>query len=93
MLVALLQIRLAVRSASLGARLLFAASGLSLLTGMVLAAAYALGKFLDTPWLTIPQMLPTHGAINALGFAMLGLFGWNMVIETGVLLAAVVDST
>ncbi|MBI3463210.1 MAG: YndJ family protein [Planctomycetes bacterium] len=77
-LVALLQIRLALQNLSAGARLLFAASGLSLLTGMVLAAAYALGKFSGNPWLTIPQMLPTHGAINALGFGLLGLLAWHV---------------
>jgi hypothetical protein len=57
---------------------LLAISALSLAAAMALAVMYALGEFLGQPWLTIPQMIPTHGAFNALGFAACGVFGLRM---------------
>jgi hypothetical protein len=75
-LVALLQFRLARRAASLSEELLLALSGLSLLGGLGLAALYALGTHLGQTWLTIPQMIPLHGTLNALGFALPGLLAW-----------------
>jgi hypothetical protein len=44
---------------------------------MMLASIYALGNFLGTPWLDIPTMVWTHGALNAIGFSLCGLLGWR----------------
>jgi hypothetical protein len=76
LLVAWLQLCLAIRSASWPTRLLFGLSGVSLVVGMALAAVYAVGIFWGFGWLDIPFMLPYHGAVNALGFALLGLVAW-----------------
>ncbi|MBL8795707.1 MAG: YndJ family transporter [Planctomycetia bacterium] len=84
--VAVLQIRLARGACWVGA-LLFAASGLSLLFGMVLAAIYALGVATGGNWLDNSQMLAYHGAVNALGFALPALLAWNRLLT----LAAIDD--
>ena len=76
LLVAVLQFRLARRAESLAEELLFGLSGLSLLGGLGLAAAYALSTHLGGTWLTIPRMIPLHGTLNALGFALPGLLAW-----------------
>jgi hypothetical protein len=76
--VAILKIRLACQFRSSTARACLMLSGTSLIFGMVLASGYAFAKFWGLAWLSILQMLPTHGAINALGFALLGLIGWNL---------------
>jgi hypothetical protein len=51
----------------------------SLALAMTLAAVYALGMFLGTPWLTIPWMLRTHGVLQALGFTLPTLVAWHAV--------------
>jgi hypothetical protein len=76
-LAAALQLRVAARSAAPVQRLLLIVAGLSLLGAMTLAALYALGSYWGLPWLDIPTMLPTHGAVNALGFALPGLLAWT----------------
>jgi hypothetical protein len=65
------------------AGLLFAVSGLSLLVGMGLAALYAWGNYWGLAWLDIPLMVRTHGAVNALGFAVPGLLAWNLAGAVG----------
>jgi hypothetical protein len=45
---------------------------------MGLAAAYAIGEYVQRPWPNVAQMIPTHGALNALGFSLLGLWAWNL---------------
>jgi hypothetical protein len=72
-----LQLRVAARSGAPVQRLLLTVSGLSLLGAMTLAGLYALGSYWGLPWLDIPTMLPTHGAVNALGFALPGLLAWT----------------
>lgn len=57
---------------------LFALSGLSLMVAMVVAGFYAFGEFVQRPWPSIPEMIPMHGAINALGFGLLGAWAWNL---------------
>ncbi len=59
-------------------RLLLALAGLSLCPGMALAFLYAWGRWTGLPWVSIGQMLPYHGAVNALGFALPGLLAWNL---------------
>jgi hypothetical protein len=44
---------------------------------MALSAVYALGEFLRTGWLSIPEMARTHGLLNALGFVLCGLLAWT----------------
>lgn len=50
-------------------------AGLSLVSGMVLAALY--GSRFEAPlaWLDIPMMRALHGSLNAIGFVGLGLMG------------------
>jgi hypothetical protein len=81
LLVAGLQFQLAIQAASWLGRGLFAISALSLAFAMVLAAVYALGSYWETNWLDIPHMLPYHGAVNALGFALPGLLAWNFPLS------------
>jgi hypothetical protein len=78
LLVALLQLRLARRAESLAEALLFGLSSVSLLGGLGLAATYALGTHLGQTWLSIEQMIPLHGTLNALGFALPGLLAWGL---------------
>jgi hypothetical protein len=78
LLVVGLQAAMAARSHSRAERLLFGLSGLALLAGMCLAAVYALSTFRAAYWLTIPQMIPWHGTLNALGFALPGLVAWHL---------------
>lgn len=70
--IAVIQLRIAWRSHAL----LMLASA-ALLVSMPLAAIYAYGEFTVTPYLTIPMMLRTHGALNAFGFALPAVYGWN----------------
>ena len=76
-LAALLQLRLARRATDVLVRALLSVCGLSLLTGMILAALYATGRYWGRDWLSIPVMIQTHGVLNALGFALPGLLAWN----------------
>jgi len=57
---------------------LLGVSSLSLLSAMVLAALYAVGEFTGEQLLSIPTMIRTHGAANAIGFVTCGLAGWEM---------------
>lgn len=92
LLVVWLQGEMAVRATSWPERLLFALSGLALLAGMTLAAVYALSTFRDAYWLTIPQMIPWHGTLNALGFALPGLLAWHLRRLRGTELQVVLSS-
>jgi hypothetical protein len=65
---------------------LLVTSSLALAVAMVLACIYAAGTFLATDWLDIPTMLRWHGAVQALGFTLPGLAGWNMVFARGDIL-------
>jgi YndJ-like protein len=79
-LAAVLHLWLALRTRRLLPRLLFAVAGASLLAGMALAAVYAWGRYTGLPWIDIPQMIPYHGAVNALGFALPALLAWNLLL-------------
>lgn len=78
-LTALLQLRVAAQQHRAPAALL-SLSSLALLGGMVLAAVYALGSYCGIAWLSIEDMLPYHGAVNAFGFALCGLLGWRLAL-------------
>jgi uncharacterized protein (UPF0548 family) len=92
LLVVGIQWALAARAAAWPERLLFAVSGLALLAGMSLAAIYALSTFRAAYWLTIPQMIPWHGTLNALGFALPGLLAWHLTRLRGTELQVVVSA-
>jgi len=72
------------RVANRAAQTLLAVSALSLVTAMVLAGIYALGKYAGANWLEIPEMALTHGFANALGFTLCGLVGWNLIRRDGI---------
>jgi hypothetical protein len=78
LVVALLQFRLALAPQTVLRRLFLVVSGLLLASGMSLAAAYALGEYLQTHWLAIATMIPWHGLMNSLGFALPGLAAWHL---------------
>lgn len=62
---------------------LLAASSLSVLAPMVLAVQWAVGHNLGTPALSIAAMTATHGLANAVGFSLLGVLGWRLVVRDG----------
>lgn len=76
--VAVLQWRAAGGLANRTARLLLRVSALSLLAGTALAGAYEVGVHTGAAWLSIPAMVRTHGPLNGLGFAALGLVAWTL---------------
>ena len=67
--------RVGVRSA----RAMLAVSAASVAAAMLFAGIYAVGRYNGRDWLDIPEMAATHGAINAVGFSLCGLVGWNLV--------------
>jgi hypothetical protein len=60
------------------ARILLAVSGLAIWVPMVLAVAWAAGEHWDVPALSIPDMVRTHGAANAVGFIGAGLLALRL---------------
>ncbi len=92
LLVVCLQGELAARATAWPERGLFALSGAALLAGMVLAALYAFSTFRAAYWLTIPQMIPWHGTLNALGFALPGLLAWHLARLRGTELQVVLPA-
>ncbi len=63
------------------ARALLGAAAISLVVGMMLVGVYTVGEFMGRSWLLIPEMARFHGNVNALGFALCGLFGWTLGLE------------
>jgi YndJ-like protein len=61
------------------ARVLLATSAGSVVAAMLFAGTYALGKYNGREWLDISEMAALHGVINAVGFSLCGLVGWNLV--------------
>jgi hypothetical protein len=51
---------------------------------MVLAVAWAAGQHWDVPLLSVPDMVRTHGAANALGFVLCGLLARRIDPREGV---------
>jgi hypothetical protein len=60
--------------------LLMAVSGVSLVVALGWSALYAAGQYGLIPRIEIAFMVHWHGAINAAGAALCGLFGWHLVI-------------
>jgi len=61
------------RRRTVAERSLLAISGLAVWVPMALAVAWAAGQHWDVPLLSVPDMVRTHGAANALGFVVCGL--------------------
>ncbi|MEO7913206.1 MAG: YndJ family transporter [Roseiflexaceae bacterium] len=59
------------------ARVLLAISALASIATMLLAVGYAGGSMLGFA-LTIPQMVLSHGAVNAFGLVLCGLLAWTI---------------
>jgi hypothetical protein len=66
------------------AQLLLSISGLSVILGLGLIYLYATGEFIGYTFITIPQMIQLHGVANALGFALCGLLGWNLLRQVNL---------
>lgn len=58
--------------------LLSACAGACLLAAMIFAASYALGEYRGAAWPDIMSMIHLHGAVNALGFGLLGAWAWHL---------------
>lgn len=64
-------------------KVLLSISALSVIAGVGLALAYALGQWLGTPAPSLLLMVRTHGVLNGAGFALAGAAGWNRVQARG----------
>jgi len=64
------------------ARILLQVAAGAVFAGMILSGIYAVADYLGSDVLTIPQMVRTHGVLNAVGFCLPGLLGW--LVESGV---------
>jgi hypothetical protein len=60
------------------AKVLLSIAPLAMVVAITLAVLYGLGEYLETPLLTIPQMVQWHGWLNAVGFTFCGLLGWRL---------------
>ncbi len=81
MIIAWGQCRVAVQKFSGVRRSLLLISGLSLIAGMCMSILFAAGVFRGVHLLgvDIPWMLRYHAVINAFGFALCGVGGWQLV--------------
>lgn len=57
-------------------RMLLRLSALGAMFPIIMAVAYAVGDLYETTLIPIPEMVATHGWINALGFVLAGVLGW-----------------
>jgi YndJ-like protein len=60
-------------------QILLGLSALLVMWAMGAAVLYALSEYIQSAWITIPQMLRVHGEVNALGFVLLNLAGWALL--------------
>jgi hypothetical protein len=60
------------------ARLLLGVSAISVTSAMVLALAYAWGRFSGAPIVALSLVARVHGPLNAIGFGGCGLAGWTL---------------
>jgi hypothetical protein len=61
-------------------RALLVLSSVAPLVPMVLAVQWALAQHVSMPALSINAMASTHGLLNGVGFVMVGLAGWLLVV-------------
>ncbi|HEY8814764.1 MAG TPA: YndJ family protein [Candidatus Dormibacteraeota bacterium] len=64
------------------ARALLTLSSLSSIVAMTLATIYAVGRESGQPWIGTGTMVATHGVLNGIGFALLGLAAWAILDPT-----------
>jgi hypothetical protein len=84
-IIALISLRVVVPVVSSpAAKVLLAVASSAVVFTMLLAAAYALGAATHVWTITIPQMIATHGWVNALIFGVCGLLGWRLACEQRV---------
>lgn len=57
-------------------RLALQASAVVVIITILLSITYSISTLIGENWLTIDQMETYHGAVNAIGFVLLGLLGW-----------------
>jgi hypothetical protein len=81
LLVAAVYARLAVRGIdlSVASRIAWGMAALTLGAGMGLALLYGIRFYLPIERLDIPWMRAVHGSLNAFGFTLVGLLGWQWV--------------
>jgi hypothetical protein len=65
------------------AQVLLGVSAGSLVVGMLLTYAFAFSEFSGHYLINIPHMARFHGPANAVGFALCGLAGWNLLRVQG----------
>jgi hypothetical protein len=63
----------------LSAKILLVISSVSAVVAITLACIFAYSIITNKLVLDIPQMVMTHGLINAFGFVLCGLVGWTLV--------------
>jgi YndJ-like protein len=73
----LVQLRIAITSRPLAGAFL-GVSALSLMTALAWTVVYSGGQYGLWTGVDIPFMTHWHGVVNALGFALVGLVGWNL---------------
>ncbi|MCA9682333.1 MAG: YndJ family transporter [Myxococcales bacterium] len=66
------------RELTLISALASALSGAAILAAMLFAGSYALTEYLGVPLPDIVAMIQLHGAVNALGFGLLGAWSWHL---------------
>lgn len=75
--VAAMHFRIAfLKNNTLKTRGLWAMSATALFGGMLLAGLYGSRFLSPVSWLDIPMMRALHGSLNAIGFGLLGVWGW-----------------
>jgi len=62
-----------------GWHLVLGGGALVLLLTMALAVVYAVGEYLERPFLLIPRMAELHGAVNAIAYAVVSLVALRML--------------
>ena len=98
--IGILQIRFALRQSRPDVFTLLSISGVALLSGMGLAAVYAVGEYLGAlehqaaytggEWIDVPLMIRLHGVTLAFGFVLTGMLG--LAVRNGPARQGSVDS-
>jgi hypothetical protein len=76
--VALLALALVLRRVGAVTRALLAVSSAAAVVAMTLAVLYAVGNPLGISAIALEDMVRWHGSLNALGYVLCGLLGWNV---------------
>lgn len=79
LLAAISHMRLAMRQRAHSVRVFFMLCGLALAFSMVHAALYGARFYMAWPGMELPWMRALHGSVNAFGFGLAGVVGWNLM--------------